>query len=214
MAVICNKYFKEALSFWHCGKVVQTSEARFEDEQFLSSPIIYLFRHSSELLLKALIIRDASKLYAYDIRDVKFPPHNNKLSSMHSLKELYETWIMILDSLIVPPIDSELDKKIRKIIDRQEKCDHNSTFFRYPYDKSGKENKKIFVTPVDQRDLMRMPCSIGAIVGHEGVENFSRWRGDDKIAWLEIDLNKLVVNLICIFIGGEFIQFTSDDCFE
>ena len=32
---------------------------------------------------------------------------------MHSLKELYETWIMILDSLIVPPIDSELDKKIR-----------------------------------------------------------------------------------------------------
>ena len=133
---------------------------------------------------------------------------------MHSLKELYETWIMILDSLIVPPIDSELDKKIRKIIDRQEKCDHNSTFFRYPYDKSGKENKKIFVTPVDQRDLMRTPCSIGAIVGHEGVENFSRWRGDDKIAWLEIDLNKLVVNLICIFIGGEFIQFTSDDCFE
>lgn len=61
---------------------------------------------------------------------------------------------------------------------------------------------------------MRMPCSIGAIVGHEGVENFSRWRGDDKIAWLEIDLNKLVVNLICIFIGGEFLQFTSDDCFE
>lgn len=125
---------------------------------------------------------------------------------MHSLKELYETWIMILDSLIVPPIDSELDKKIRKIIDRQEKCDHNSTFFRYPYDKSGKENKKIFVTPVDQRDLMRMPCSIGAIVGHEGVENFSRWRGDDKIAWLEIDLNKLVVNLICIFIGGECLR--------
>ena len=81
-------------------------------------------------------------MYAYDIKDVKFPPHNNKLSSMHSLKELYETWIMILDSLIVPPIDSELDKKIRKIIDRQEKCDHNSTFLDIHMIKAGKKTKR------------------------------------------------------------------------
>ena len=67
--MICDKYYKEALSFWHCGKVSQYSGPRLEDEQLLSSPIIFLFRHSSELLIKALIIRDASKLYVAHIKD-------------------------------------------------------------------------------------------------------------------------------------------------
>ena len=211
--MICDKYYKEALSFWHCGKVAQSSGPRLEDEQLLSSPIIFLFRHSSELLIKALIIRDASKLYVADIKDIKLHPHNNKLSSMHSLKELYDTWTAILASMIVPPIDIELNKKICAIIAQEEKYDSNSTFFRYPYDRKGNENKKNVVTRVDKRDLMTVPCSIGAVMAHEGVKNFSRWRGDNKIARLEIDLDKLVVIFICLFNGIELSKFCFEDWF-
>lgn len=213
MDMICDKYYKEALSFWRCGKVVQSSGARLEDEQLLSSPIIFLFRHSAELLIKALIIRDASKLYVDDIKDIKLPPHNNKLSSMHSLKELYDTWTAILASMIVNPIDSDLNKKICEIIEQEEKYDSSSTFFRYPYDKKGNENRKNVITRVNKRDLMTVPCSIGAVMAHEGVENFGRWRGDNKIAQIEINLDKLIVIFICFFAGLELSQFCCNDKF-
>ena len=62
-----DKYYVEAMSFYHCGEVAQYSGARYDDEQLLFSPINDLFRHSIELLLKALIIREAEHQYAQDI---------------------------------------------------------------------------------------------------------------------------------------------------
>lgn len=54
----CDEFYSEALSFFNCARIVQESPDRISDSQMLSSPIIYLFRHSAELLLKALIIRE------------------------------------------------------------------------------------------------------------------------------------------------------------
>lgn len=208
---ISDGYYNEALSFWRCGKIVQYSDMRYEDEQLLSSPIIYLYRHSAELLLKALIIRDATNLYIDDINLIKFPPHNRVLSSMHSLKALYETWTTVLSSMLVNPIDVDLNKKICTIIERVDNCDPISTFFRYPFDKQGNKNLKTFVTPVDDSDLIHLPCSIGAIIRHEGVDHFSRWYGNDEIAWLEIDLNILLSKLTFFYTGEELLQPVSND---
>lgn len=213
VTTISDRYYNEAISFWNSGKIVQCSDMRYNDEQLLSSPIIYLFRHSAELLLKALIIRDATNLYANDVNDVKLPPHNRTLSSMHSLKALYETWTTVLSSMLINPIDADLNRKIFTIIERIDDCDPISTFFRYPYDKKGNENSKQFVTPIDDNDLMHLPCSIGAIVYHEGVENFSRWRGSDEIAWLEIDIDVLVSKLNLLYTGKELSQPVTDDDF-
>ena len=207
---ISDRYYNEALSFWHCGKIAQCSNRRYEDEQLLSSPIIYLFRHSAELLLKALIIRDATNLYADDINIVKIPPHNRVLSSMHSLKALYETWTAVLSTMLMNPIDVDLDKMVCTIIERVDNCDPVSTFFRYPYNKQGNQNLKAFVTPIDDSILFHLPCSIGAIIHHEGVENFSCWHGNDEIAWLESDLDILVSKLSFFYTGKELLQTISD----
>lgn len=212
-ATINDKYYDESLSFWTCGKIVQLSDLRYEDEQLLSSPIIYLFRHSAELLIKALIIRDAINLYGYDISEVKFPPHNRLLTSMHSLKALYDTWQEVLSCMMVNPIDGELNKKIQTIIQRVDDCDPFSTFFRYPYDKEGQENTKNFTKPAEENDLFHLPCSIGAIIHHEGIEKFSCWQGDDKISWLEIDLDILISKLNLLYKGKEILSDISNNEF-
>lgn len=205
IATINDKYYNESLSFWHCGKIVQCSDMRSEDEQLLSSPIIYLFRHSAELLLKALIIRDAKNIYADDINVVKLPPHNRVLSAMHSLKALYETWTEVLSFKLVNPIDVDQNKKIFTIIERVDNCDSTSTFFRYPFDKKGNENSKTFVSSVNDRDVIHLPCSIGTIMHSEDVENFSCWHGNDEIAWLENDLDILVSMLNLFYAGKELL---------
>ena len=196
-----DKYHKEALSFWNCGKIVQHSEHRCEDGQLLTSPITYLFRHSAELLLKALIIRDATNVYGYDITKVEFPPHNRLLSSMHSLQSLYDTWVQLVSYMLINPVDKDLDERICTMIQRVDACDPFSTFFRYPYDKQGNENTKNFIEPIDEDKLSYLPCGIGAILYHEGIENFSCWHGDDKMAWLEIDLDILISELNFLYTG-------------
>ena len=195
------KYYQDAMAFWEGGKIIQHSDARLNDSQSLSVPIIYLFRHASELLIKGLIIRDADCLYEMEINEVMFSPHNRQLSQMHSLKALFETWIEIRSILLVPKLSNDVHKKITRIIQRIEDCDPFSTFFRYPFTKNGEENSRLFVTPVNDEMLSEIPCCIRAIIGHEGVENFRCWAGDEKVSWLEFDLDSLIRILVSLYTG-------------
>ena len=136
-----EKFFEEAMSFWKSGRIIQHSPARVKDEQFLSAPIVYLYRHAVELLLKALIIRDGKALYSEEITTVLLPPHNKPISSLHSLLSLYEDWNEITTSLLITPADKKDRQELSRIIRRIEKCDKSSTFFRYPYDRHGTEKR-------------------------------------------------------------------------
>lgn len=200
---INDKYYMDAIAFWRCGKIAQCSNKRFDDETFLSSPIIYLFRHSAELLLKALIIRDAVKLYEGEINEVSFPPHNRTLISMHSLKALFETWDTLVSSILVTPIEEDVHTEVSNIIDRVNDCDPASTFFRYPYDRRGNENSRRFTTQVDEDLLLSVPCSIGAIMSHEDMQYFMCWHGEEQISWIEIDLDVLISKLNLFYTGME-----------
>lgn len=111
----------------------------------LSGPIIYLYRHTVELLLKSLIIRDAIDQGITNWNTYSFPPNMRSISSMHSIKDLYETWKNLLSYKFISPIEKEDVNKLLKIINRIEKCDHSSTFFRYPYDKKSNRNNKILL---------------------------------------------------------------------
>jgi len=55
---INDAYFDEAMSFYKCGLILQDSAERIEDSTDLFSSNVYLFRHSVELILKALIIKN------------------------------------------------------------------------------------------------------------------------------------------------------------
>ena len=86
-------FFEEAMSFYKSAQIVQESDFRvMYDETDLFGPIIYLFRHAAELLFKALIIRKLSETGVSDWQSVKLEANNRKLSSTHSLHELYIAW--------------------------------------------------------------------------------------------------------------------------
>ena len=190
-----TNYYIEAIAFWKSGKIIQSSNERFCDEQFLSAPIIYLFRHSAELLLKGLIIKDADMLYEEDVNNVLFPPYKVKLAQTHSLQKLFEIWDSVIESMLIPALSADDRRRIVGYIKRIEKCDPSSTFFRYPYEKSGKENRRSFAAPMNKHALSSVPCSIGAAIHHIGWENVRCWHGDNRVAWLEIDLDHLIVAL-------------------
>lgn len=207
-----EKFFEEAMSFWKSGRIIQHSPKRFKDEQFLSAPIVYLYRHAVELLLKALIIRDGNALYAEEITTVLLPPHNKPISSLHSLLSLYEDWNQITASLLIAPADKKDRRELSRIIRRIEECDKSSTFFRYPYDRHGTENRKEFVEEVSRKDISSLPCCIGAIVSHEGPENFRAWHGDENISWLELDLDRLFVKLSFYYTGKQLLVDEQAEC--
>lgn len=209
-----KEYMKEALSFYKSGKIIQSSEMRLNDEQLLSGPIIYLFRHTVELLLKALIIRDAVDQGISKWNTYLFPPNMRSISSMHSIKALYESWKDLLSYKLISPIEKVDTNRLLEVINRIEKCDSSSTFFRYPFDKKTNKNNKVFAEDMDEEKLYSLPCSIGAIVHHEGPENFKCGRGDEQVAWLELDLDWLIERLYLYYTGKELFGINSEVTFD
>lgn len=197
-----DEFYSEAISFFNCGYIIQYSKERMLDEQMLLGPTIFLYRHSVELLLKALIIKELLEQDICKWYELKLPPHNRTVTSMHSIKALFETWQELLSYTLIsisdldPPINDVVD-----IINRIDECDAFSTFFRYPYDKEGNKNNKEFI---DDEWMMTMPCSINSVVCHEGIDKFKVWHGNDQVAWLEFDLSKLAIRLATYFNGGVF----------
>ena len=198
-----DKYYTDAIAFHNAGTIIQKSESRFQDSQLLSAPIIYLFRHSAELLIKGLIIRSATNLYEGDVNTVYFPPHKRKLTQMHSLKALLETYMYLGSEMLIPTLTDVEYNDLLTLVERIDACDPVSTFFRYPYNKNGLENSREFVTPITEELLSEVPCCIGAAIDHYGSENYLCWHGDSAVAWLEYELDELVSMLVQLYAGKD-----------
>lgn len=111
---------------------------------YLYNPISYLLRHTLELLLKGLIIKelrkDNKKLI---IKNVKVG--TKKLDSIHSLLYLWDYYKSFISSNSIA-IGQDSIKFITKTIKKIDAKDFSSTRYRYPFDKTG---ESMDVMPVD-----------------------------------------------------------------
>ena len=131
---LANEYHVSAVFLWQ----------RIMDTPFLYNPVCYLLRHTIELQLKGLIVKelrkDSKKLV---LKDIKLDSH--KMNSVHSLLFLWDKYKCLLSShkaVLNPEITSFIDSAINKV----DKKDFSSTKYRYPFDKS---EKAIKMFPVD-----------------------------------------------------------------
>ena len=190
-----DAFFAEGVSYYRGGQIIQNSKERIGDEDFLFSPITYLYRHSVELLLKALILKVICNENPETWFSIKFPPSNRKISSIHSVETLFEVCKM-KNIFQYQESDGDIEFDMEQIISRLDSLDFSSTFFRYPYDKEGKRNKKRLTEEIDEYLLSSMPCCLGAFVYHKGIENFACLHREQLMDTLEEDLNVLIEYLM------------------
>lgn len=194
-------FYTEAMSFYQCGQIVQKSDYRVQyDDIDLFGPLIYLYRHAAELLFKALIIKKLFIAGKPDWQAVKLKSNNRKLSATHSIYELYVAWKELGG-------DSQLDEEklnlLEYYIENINKYDEDSTFFRYPIDKSGNRNRKAMTEQLDEELLNSLPCYLGAFVYAKGPENFACLHREQFMENLEFDLVDLINLLIELYQGGK-----------
>ena len=193
-------FFEEAMSFYKSAQIVQESDFRvMYDETGLFGPVVYLFRHTAELLFKALIIRKLSEAGVSDWRSVKLEATNRKLSSTHSLHELYIAWRNLGGEKSLTQVEAALMEEYVANINR---FDEDSTFFRYPIDNKGNRNRKARTEKLDEELLNSLPCHLGAFVYAKGPENFSCLHREQFMENLEFDLEELMSLLIQIYNKG------------
>lgn len=136
------KSFYDLASEYHISALVLWEQ--ITDAPYLYNPICYLLRHTVELQLKGLIIkelkRDNRKLIVSEIKI-----DNKKMNSTHSLLILWKYYKHLLTSHSVI-LDTEISDYIDSVISKTDKKDFSSTRYRYPFDK---KDKAINLFPVD-----------------------------------------------------------------
>lgn len=189
-----KSFFDEGLSFYKSAQIVQESSFRVENDEIdLFGPIVYLFRHSAELLFKSLIIKKLSISGIMDWQSVKLSSNKRKLSSTHSLYELFLAWKDYDGE--VGLTQSEI-KLVEMYVTNINRFDEDSTFFRYPINKVGNRTRKAMTEELDEVMLSSLPCHLGALVGAIGSENFSCLHREQFMDSLEFDMNNLIKLLI------------------
>lgn len=187
-------FFEEAMSFYKSAQIVQESDFRVHYEEIdLFGTVIYLYRHSAELLFKSLIIRSLCDRDISDWQRVKLESNGRKLSSTHSLNELYSAWVGFGGETVLTQDEKDLFEEYVTNIDR---FDEDSTFFRYPIDKKGNRNRKAMTEELDEELLSSLPCCFGAFVYAKGPENFACLHREQFMENLEFDLDDLIKLLI------------------
>lgn len=191
-----DNFYNEAMRFYRSGEVVSESEERIEEEVDLFSPIIYLYRHSVELLFKALIIKFLKERGEDNWLEIKLQPCNKKIVNMHSVLELFNVAKVLNDEI---ESLTGIEDNFVSLIDQIDEYDASSTFFRYPYDKKGNVNKRNLTENVE--DLMvGIPCSLANFMYHEGLEKFSCLHREKNLDCLEEDLPYLIKLLSDIYL--------------
>lgn len=190
-------FFEEAMSFYKSAQLVQESDFRIrDDETDLFGPVVYLFRHAAELLFKALIIRKLFDSGISDWQSVKLKSNKRRLSSTHSLYELYIAWKELGGEV---GLTQDENKLLEEYVTNINRFDKDSTFFRYPIDKQGNRNRKAMTEELDEELLRSLPCHLGAFVYAKGPENFACLHREQFMENLEFDLNDLIRLLTKIF---------------
>ena len=129
-----KKYFDMAYEYHVAALTLYYS---LFDASYLYNPTAYMLRHSIELLLKGLIIREEKK--ERRVAALKIKINGRPLNSIHSLLVLWNYF----KSLYSIPEDEIL--KLDNAIQKLNKKDFASDRYRYPYKKDG---SPISVEPV------------------------------------------------------------------
>lgn len=131
---LANEYHISATILWR----------QITESPYLYNPICYLLRHTVELQLKGLIIKELRKDNTQlVISSIKL--NNNKMVNTHSLLTLWKHYKMLLTSHSVS-LDTDKFDYIDTVISKADKKDFSSTRYRYPFDKT---DKAINLFPVD-----------------------------------------------------------------
>ena len=111
----------------------------------LYNPTIFLLRHTIELQLKGLIIREVKRSSNTRIDEIKIGKQNRKLNQAHSLLELWEKYVAVAQD----EINFDDFSVINKVIKKLNRKDPGSDRYRYPQSKK----KQNFATEPIQLDF-------------------------------------------------------------
>lgn len=197
-------FYDEARRFSLCGDAIRFSNIREEDDQYLFSPIIYIERHTVELLLKSLILCSISKCESYlkyainniPVLDLNGNSINRTLFNTHSLLALLEFYRYLEEGKLFPNYSKVEIKKVETTIKRFEKIDKGATFFRYPInkDKAGiKNNARKYIQKIDDEHPLSL-VEEGAYVLENGGEIQYSIKSL-RIVKMEYDLTKTIIIL-------------------
>ncbi len=153
------KYFyNDAKSYYLAAETLMMSPEREKDGQLLLMPILFLFRHALELLLKYHIIVFLTEHGQKDMQNYKLHNHKGiqqkqKLLGTHSIKNLFSCFIYWNKMSLCPKFDEKHIKFIRAQIKHLCSLDENSDYFRYPTGKNNKFHKRHYITRIDEFDV-------------------------------------------------------------
>lgn len=118
--------------------------------EFVIYPLLYLERHTVELMLKSLILvsvdmQEVDKKMIVSCNEKKFD-----ISKTHSLEILLNKFIEIQsETRLVPNYDEDINE-VKKVICSFDKLDHSGEYYKYPLNKEGKESKQKLYKRVDE----------------------------------------------------------------
>ena len=121
-----QRYFDMAFDY-HVAAL--TLHVNIFEAPYLYNPTAFLLRHSIELLLKGLIIRETQK--ARRIAANRITIGNRKLNQAHSVGTLWNHFKTLY------PISEESVVALNKAIEKLNKKDIGADRYRYPYKKQG-----------------------------------------------------------------------------
>lgn len=121
-------------------------------------PLMYLERHTLELLLKSIILFSVKKQNI--IKDLKVVINDGSvfdLSRTHSLLILINKYIEInTNNFLFPNFEENVIKDIRKQLQKFNKIDSKSDFYRYPISKNNKQSKLKIWKKFDSNSLVNI----------------------------------------------------------
>ena len=111
-------------------------------------PVVYLLRHSLELIVKSLILQEVDNQNINPSKpEVIYYQKTKKfdISRTHSISVLFDKFVEIQESKVISGkqlfgYDETLLKGLSGVINEIDKIDHTSDIYRYPISKSGKKN--------------------------------------------------------------------------
>lgn len=203
---LSEMFYQEAIRFALCGDDIRFSSIRYEDDQFLVSPLIFIERHTIELLLKSLILYEISKnpnLNYKDIIDIDVlnesgDPLNRKLINTHSLLCLLNFYIYLEGYKLLKDYNDKEIKKLKSTIKKLDKIDIGSTYFRYPFiNKNGKvqKNKRNYLIKIDEKHPLET-LKDGVYVLKNNNDSIDYEIKNIKIVQMEYDLTKVIIILL------------------
>ena len=138
------KSFSMAKKFYLCSNnyydTCKLLKKKFwEDVNFsLLNPMVYLLRHTLELVLKALILLSIEQQELENNLNIDIYGEKFDLSRTHSLEVLINKFVYIQENHRLTTIYDEEMKNVIKIVIKYDKYDRGSDYYRYPLTKKGK----------------------------------------------------------------------------